>query len=149
MLCPSCLRLPVSSSFSGIARSAPTIPKGSVSVFTGRQGIGGRFNVATREQATTVVFQAEGSLGFALAIGNYNIPENADTVADVAVGIPGAGRSQPIRRAGRGRAVVYFGGPTLLSVTTRPRSALTPRLRQNREAWPTQIWNMRPAWDSR
>lgn len=99
---------------------------GSAYVFAGRQGISGRLDVAAREQATTIVFQAEGSLGFSLAIGNYNVSGNADTIADLAIGIPGAGRSQPLRRAGRGGAVVYFGGATLLSVSTRPRSALNP-----------------------
>lgn len=77
-------------------------------VFAGWQGIGGRLNVAAREQAATVVFQAEGSLGFALAIGSYNIPGNTDTVADLAVGIPGPGRSQPIwRRTWRGSRVFW------------------------------------------
>lgn len=99
---------------------------GSAYVFAGRQGISGRLDVAAREQATTVVFQAEGSLGFSLAIGNYNVSGNADTIADLAIGAPGAGRSQSQRRAGYGGAGVYFGGPTLLSVSTRPRSALNP-----------------------
>ena len=51
--------------------------------------------------------------------------------------------------AGRGVAVVYFGGLTLLRVSTRPRSALLPHLRQNSQAWPIQIWNMGPTWASR
>lgn len=100
---------------------------GAAYVFAGARGISPRrVDIVTGDQLTTYVGIGSSWAGFALSIGSYNAEGNADSIADLLIGIPGGVRD-PVRNVGGGGGVrVLFGGRTLSSATTRPRSPFNP-----------------------
>ena len=100
---------------------------GAAYVFAGARGISPRrLDIATADQLTAYVGFGSSWTGFALSIGSYGVEGNADSIADLLIGAPGGVRD-PARNVGGGGAVrVLFGGRTLSSATTRPRSPFNP-----------------------
>ncbi|HKQ05706.1 MAG TPA: hypothetical protein VJ464_11275 [Blastocatellia bacterium] len=100
---------------------------GAVYIFAGSRSLSPqRIDLAASVPLTTYVELGGGWTGFGLVLGSYNVAGNADTTADVIIGSPG-GESDPSRHIpGRGSVAVLFGGRTLGSATTRPRSPFNP-----------------------
>jgi hypothetical protein len=100
---------------------------GAAYVFTGARGISPRrLDIAAGEQLTAYVGFGSTWTGFALSIGSYNAEGNADSIADLIIGSPGGVRNPSRNVGGTGEVNVLFGGRTLGSATTRPRSPFNP-----------------------
>jgi FG-GAP repeat len=100
---------------------------GAVYAFAGSRDISPRrFDLAAENPFTAYVSFGGTWTGFGLALGSYNVEGNADAVADVIIGSPGGVSDPASRGVGRGGVLVLFGGRTLGSVTTRPRSPFNP-----------------------
>lgn len=75
---------------------------GAAYVFAGARGVSpGRIDIAAGDQLTAFVGLGSGWTGFALSIGSYNVEGNADSIADLIIGIPGGVRN-PVRNVGGG-----------------------------------------------
>lgn len=100
---------------------------GAAYVFAGARGFTPqRIDLATGDQLTAYVGLGSAWTGFALSIGRYNVEGNADLIADLIIGAPGGVRDTARNIGGGGGVTVLFGGRTLSSVTTRPRSPFNP-----------------------
>jgi FG-GAP repeat len=100
---------------------------GAVYVFVGGRGAGpGRRDILAGELLTTSVGGLYAWTGYALAIGSYNVAGNVDRIADLLFASPGGVRQTGRELGGRGSVHMLFGGETLGSVTTRPRSPFNP-----------------------
>jgi hypothetical protein len=100
---------------------------GAAYVFAGARGFSPqRIDLATGDQLTAYVGLGSAWTGFALSIGSYNVEGNADLIADLIIGTPGGVRDTARNIGGGGGVTMLFGGRTLSSVTTRPRSPFNP-----------------------
>ncbi|HEX8089029.1 MAG TPA: hypothetical protein VF762_09265 [Blastocatellia bacterium] len=100
---------------------------GAAYVFAGARGFSPqRIDLATGGQLTAYVGLGSAWTGFALSIGSYNVEGNADLIADLIIGAAGGVRDTARNIGGGGSVRVLFGGHTLSSATTRPRSPFNP-----------------------
>src|SRR5215510_89137 len=86
---------------------------GEAYVIMGGAALNSRIDLFNGAATATIFGAASGDrLGATVAAGNYNTPENTDTIPDLIIGAPGANNKAGI-------VSIVFGGPNLLLINTR------------------------------